>query len=284
MLFSSPVPWEEAVASRTVRELLPTSLSSQEIATLPAEIRERAMFSARVPYVNHLAKLDRIIDMIVNPEFREDESGAMRPTKAGEYMNEALARKLLRDSLDEEGYAPTEGEEGSLTDLSSEKRIHLQVQMNVDFARGYGTWAQGMDDDVLNEFPAQRFTDSVAEHPRDWDWWESRWEDAGLPVLDSGEQVALKTDPGWALLSIFGLPYPPFAWGSTRDLEDVDRDEAEDLGLLAPTERLTGQRRPFAEGMQALIPTPANSLMHAILRAMPGARFDNGILSQGGQA
>jgi len=269
MLFSSPVPFDDAVRSREVRSLLPTSLSSADLQKLPAEIRERATFSARVPYVGHLSKLDRIIGMIVDPS-------AAQP---GQYMNESLARKLLRESLADEGYEPSEDDAGTIKDLSSVSRIHLQVQMGVDFARGYGRYAQGMDPDVLNEFPAQRLLPSIAEHPRTTEFWDERWAEAGLP--DTGDDlVALKTDPGWFRLSIFGLPYPPFDFGSERWLEDVDRDEAEDLGLISPEDRLQAQCRPFADGMTANLPIPSLDLIEAILNVMPGATFEDGVLTQ----
>ena len=37
----------------------------------------------------------------------------------------------------------------------------------------------------------------------------------------------------------FGVPWAPFGWGCQHDVEDVDRDEAERLGLVKPGERLT---------------------------------------------
>jgi len=282
MLFDDPVSFDEAVQSRAVRELLPTTLSSHDLMKLAAEIREQGVFSARVPYVSHLMTLDDVINRIVDPNVIT-QNGEMRPRGAGEYMTEARARELLRQSLADISYSPVEGEEGTLKDLASQARIQLQVRMGVDFARGYGQWRVGMDDDVLNEFPAQRLLPSIAENPRSTEFWMERWKEAGLPITNDDDLVALKTDPGWVRLSIFGLPYPPFEWNSQRDLEDVDRDEAISLGLIAPAHRLKGQRRPFDADLSANVPSPApggEGLLSAILSAMRGFQFANGILSR----
>lgn len=282
MLFPYPVSFDEAVKSRAVRAMLPTSLSSADLAKIKPELLERAVFSARVPYVSHLQTLDGVIGSIIDPPMIKGEDG--KPHVApGEGINEARAREILRQSLADLGYKAAEGEEGTIKDLASEARIRLQVQMGTDFARGYGQWRVGMDDDVLNEFPAQRLLPSIADHPRSTAFWNSRWAEAGLPILPGNDLVALKTDPGWARLSIFGLPYPPFDWGSTRDLEDVDRDEAESLGLVDPATRLQGQRRPFDDGLSATLPgigAGAAGLQQAILDAMPGFRLVNNILSK----
>jgi hypothetical protein len=264
-----PTPFAAALADRSLRDLLPTTLSSADLATLPAEIRSRSLFSARVPYARHLSTLDRLIGQILDP------SASSGP---GDYMNEALARKLLRESLDDLGYAPDPAEAGGLKDLRSESRIRLQVKMGVDMARSHGQWTLTQDPDVLNEFPAWRFLPSLAAKPRGDSFWRARWSQAGLPQ-PQGKLVALKTDPGWRALSAFGLPYPPFDYGSTRDVEEVDRAEAEALGLIASDTRLQGQRTAFDEGLQAQLPEPSPPLLEAILRAMPGARFVDGVLT-----
>ena len=44
--------------------------------------------------------------------------------------------------------------------------------------------------------------------------------------------IALKTDPVWERLSVFGHPFPPFDWGSGMGVVDVDRKTAIELGLV----------------------------------------------------
>ena len=83
---------------------------------------------------------------------------------------------------------------------------------------------------------------STAKNPRAEGEWQARWREAGAAVNWEGahrkQMVALKTSRIWMRLSRFGTPWPPFDFGSTRELEDVWRDEAEQLGLISPDERI----------------------------------------------
>ena len=194
-------------------------------------------------------------------------------------MNEPRARELLRAHLDETGWQPAEGEAGGLKDLRSDKRIRLQLDMGVGFARGYGQAVQSNDPDVLDTFPGWRLLPSTAEHPREEAFWRDRWQSAGLPGPVSGDYVALKGDPGWTRLSIFGTPYPPFAWGSTRQVEDVERSICEEYGLLQPGDKPPAISLQEIRPQTAALPEPAPDLLSAILDAFSAAKFTNGILS-----
>ena len=44
--------------------------------------------------------------------------------------------------------------------------------------------------------------------------------------------IALKGDPIWAAISRFGTPWPPFDFGSGMGVEDIDWEEAVELGVL----------------------------------------------------
>ncbi|MEI8244014.1 MAG: hypothetical protein WCI17_12155 [bacterium] len=264
----APVPFSEAIADRAVRSLLPTSLSSSDLMKLSPEIRRRAVFSARVTDATHLSTLDRLIGQIITP------SGV-----PGEYMNEPRARELLRAHLDETGWQPAEGEAGRITDLRSTQRVRLQLNMGVGLANGYGQAVLSNDPDVLDSFPGWRFLPSFADDPRPDSYWLGRWQSAGLPGPFGSDYVALKGDPGWSRLSVFGTPYPPFAWNSMRQVEDVERSTCESYGLLQPGSTPPAiplqDRRPLT----ASIPEPAPDLLSAILDAFSAAKFTNGILS-----
>ena len=77
-----------------------------------------------------------------------------------------------------------------------------------------------MDRDVLNEFPAQRFI---------------RVQD-----VQQERESHLRFDPIWAqqINEVFHVPWGPWAWGCGHDVEDVDRDEAESIGLVKRGQRL----------------------------------------------
>jgi hypothetical protein len=197
-----------------VRELLPTSLSSADLAKIDPLIRQHGVFSAKVSDARHLTVIDNVIGMILDPEHNPDGS----PREPGQYMTEARARMLIRANLEQLGWQPAEGEEGGIKDLRSEQRIRMQLDYPVSWARNMGHAKLMNDPSVLDEFPGQRLLPSFAEEPRGDAWWSARWKAAGLPGPFGSDFVALRSDPGWARLSIFGYPYPPFAWGSKREV------------------------------------------------------------------
>jgi hypothetical protein len=64
--------------------------------------------------------------------------------------------------------------------------------------------------------------------------------------------VALKTDPVWVALSRFGVPWPPFDFGSGMILRNVARAEALSLGLLKEDDVLEADPDPaFNAGLAA---------------------------------
>lgn len=272
----TPVTFEEALQDRDLRGLLPNSLSAQELMDIDPLIRKRGVFSARVEDARHLTVLDNITQMILDPEHNPDGS-AREP---GQYMNEARARMLLRAHLEQLGYQPAEGEEGGIKDLRSEQRIRMQLDYPVSFARNFGHAKQMNDPAVLDEFPGQRLLPSYAEEPRGDQWWAARWKAAGLPGPFGSDFVALRSDPGWARLSIFGYPYPPFAWGSKREVEDVDRETCEAYGLIKPGESVEPMDLGEDAPLVSTLPDGSPDLMAAILKQFPEAAFNDGVLTQ----
>lgn len=272
----TPTTFEEALQDRAVRALLPTSLSSDEIAKLSPVIRQHGVFSAKVADARHLTVIDNVIGMILDPEHNPDGS----PREPGQYMTEARARMLFRANLEQLGYEPAEGEEGGIKDLRSEQRIRVQLDYPVSFARNFGQAKQANDPAVLDEFPGIRLLPSYAEEPRSDAWWTARWKAAGLPGPFGTDFVCLRNDPGLTRLSVFGYPYAPFIWGSKRDTELVDRETCEAYGLLKPGDTVApvdlGENNPLI----ANLPDGSPDLMSAILAQFPDATFVDGVLTQ----
>jgi hypothetical protein len=105
-----------------------------------------------------------------------------------------------------------------------------------------------LDPDVLDAFPAQELVrEEDRKQPRDW---ESRWTAAGGELID-GRMVALKTDPIWTKISRFGTPWPPFDFGSGMGLNDISRDEAEQLGLIEPGAPVAAEDEYFNKELAA---------------------------------
>jgi hypothetical protein len=98
--------------------------------------------------------------------------------------------------------------------------------------------------------------------------------------------VAVKNDAIWSKIGSpelfddgLGNPYPPYAWRSGMGIEDVDRDEAERLGLLkkgqpAPkpqtgrmNETLQESTSRFNKALRgALAADPSLEMKHGVLR------------------
>jgi hypothetical protein len=120
---------------------------------------------------------------------------------------------------------------GGLTDLYSQRRLDVLRETNVQQARGYAQHLEGTTEGALLAFPAQELVRlEEREHPRDW---IVRWHAAGGRFSDGGRMIALKGDPVWTAISRFGTPWPPFDFNSGMGVEDIDRDEAVSLGLIA---------------------------------------------------
>lgn len=77
------------------------------------------------------------------------------------------------------------------------------------------------------------------DKPMDDDW-PTRWEAAGGELVDGERMVALKSDPVWQALGdgeggyddALGNPFPPFAFNSGYEVNEITTDEAIELGLM----------------------------------------------------
>lgn len=215
MTFTRPVSFSEAAKLQAVKVALPTSLSSAEIRALGQDIYRRAQVSARVQAAEYL------------------------DTIAG------LSQDLLAGKLD---YATARLQLGKLSDMldigHDDARLNLILDTNTATARGYGQAVQANDPDVLDAFPAwELYRAEDRNEPRDW---EQRWReaasasgdvDAARVLEESGRMVALKSSPIWSALGSnwddsLGNPYPPFAFRSGMDVQDVAYEDALALGLV----------------------------------------------------
>lgn len=231
MIFSEPISFAEALASRAVKAMLPTSLGSRELAQIEPALRERAMFSARTTNAGYLQQVNDLVSKLADGK-----------------TDQATVRLKLKQALQALDYQPDPEKRGGIQDLSSDARLNLVIETNTRMAQGYGFWQQGQDEDLLFAFPAQELYRAEARAiPRDW---QSRWAEAGGEFFE-GRMIALKDDPIWVEISAFGLPYPPFDFRSGMDVRDVNREEAEQFGLITPEERVEPQDRGFNDGLQA---------------------------------
>jgi hypothetical protein len=241
---------------------LPTDASSAELSRLPVAIRQQALFSARLNTLSPLIQIGSDIRAILSGERSESE-----------------ARRDIRTALRAAGYQPPADAIGGLRDHTSKTRLDLILQQNVRAARGYGKWASDMDPDLLDMWPAQELIRVMARRNPRGDW-KRRWVEAG-GRLYGGRMLALKTDPVWVAISRFGVPYPPYDYGSGMGVRDIPRDVAVRLGLITETEALTPQPIPFPSVTEASIPgiEQVPALIATIKRLYPAAKVKDGVLS-----
>ena len=229
------------------KALVGSDLDSSQWNQIQAGLRNRAFFSSRVAEAN-------ILD-------------AMRG-KAAEYARGGTDLSKIRMEFREElrrlRYAPAAENAGTIKDLFSQARIDVIMKTNVAQARGFMQYAEGMSPGAYAAFPAQEFT-RIAHRRNARQDWPQRWRRAGGRIF-GGRMVALKDDPVWVNLSVFGNPYPPFDWGSGTGVLDVDRRTAlalglvEEAGLRARVDELRKKPLPdFNEHMQASVPFKGNN-------------------------
>ena len=204
------------------KALVASNLDSRQWNSIQAGIRDRAFFSAKVESVEFLSEARRMI--------AEQVSG-------GKSLSEI--RRDLREVLLKQGYQPKPGEEGTIKDLLSKRRLDVLVKTNVDQARGFIRYCEDNTPGGFAAFPAQELVRvEQRKQPRRWD---VRWQGAG-GRLYHGRMIALKDDPVWTGISAFGNPFPPFDFGSGMGVRNISRKEALELGVLTENDIERGVR------------------------------------------
>lgn len=237
-------PFVEALLKLGTRGIKTSGMTSAEWADVPTALRERSFFSARVENASFLQEVKDRVEKIPHPQTVERDG-----RQVTEGMNLATARAELKGILQTLEYKPEAGKEGTIEDLSSSKRLNLLLKTQTEMAQGYGQHVQAQNADVLDAFPAQElFRAEERKEPREW---RTRWMQAGGEVFSGGRMIALKNDPIWSAISRFGTPYPPFDFASGMWTRDVDRAEAEELGLLAPGAEVNPSIEDFNARLEA---------------------------------
>lgn len=227
-------PLQQAVQQMAARTVTGSPMTSREWGMLPAELRMRSMFSARVEHERTLAEMqDRIT------------AGLAGEKREGVAMDRARFVEEMQDLVRSTGYKRPEGtSRKGVQNLRSRARLELIWNMNVAQARGYAKWLADMTPESLENEPAYELVRIMARRePRDW---PTVWRNAGGKFYDGGRMIAPKTDGIWITISRFGTPWAPFDWGSGMGLAGIDIDEAEALGAVpqdAPPQE--PQQRPF---------------------------------------
>ena len=209
MIFSQPMPLTDALRHNLAKKALALSpdIGTEEIQKyIPAAIRDRAFFSARTGLASYLADTQADIQRALQPDTIVNPDGSTRPAGPGESLSGAQIRANMKQRLAALGYRPEAGEEGSLTDLSSDRRTNLIINTQLAMSRNYGWYRQGLDPRILDVYPAKELYRAVIrQEPRNW---QTRWNEARRSLgkkttatyaeMTNGPFVALKNDPASA--------------------------------------------------------------------------------------
>jgi len=244
MQFIKPTPFKEALEKLDQKTIVTSKLDAEAWSRLPLALRERAFFSSEIESARFLQRArDAIRDHLTSAREEIELPDATKTTALKTGSRAQFVRDLQRFAV-AEGMAPLDPDDAdTIKDIRTQQRLELIFDTQTRQAQDYGWWQQGQDPDVLDEFPAQRFIREVAvKEPRDW---HTRFE---------GE-VHLKSDIDFwrAVNQDFGVPWGPWGWGCGHDVEDVDRAEAERLGLIKPGERAQPIEQPFNRDLQASV-------------------------------
>lgn len=267
MQFVTPMPFVEAVQKLGGRSPIGSKLTSQEWSQVPLALRERAFFSATVENVRFLQRSKDALGDFLTSAREEITLPNGTKTTALKTGSRAQFIQQMREFALKEGMGPLDPKDaGGLKDIRSEQRLGLIFDVQTQAAQQYGSWKQGMDPDVLNEFPAQRFIREVdVRAPR-------------IIHLQNEGVVRLKTDLEWwrgmnsPAIGGFGVPWGPWGFNSGMGVEDVDRDEAEALGLLTATDVV----RPIEQDLNAVLQASVRTLSPAMVDRLRAA-FGNQI-------
>lgn len=244
-------PLLDAIASLGEKTPIGSALRTADWEGVPVALRQRAQFSAGVENARLLQAIqDRMLGLVKHERERLD-NGETATFDRSSFIDS------IRQIAIEEGVETIQSadEIGTVRDIRSIPRLGLIYDTQLAQANGFARYKLDNDDGALLLYPAQRLGESTARNPRA-DWAE-RWQAAGDATGWQGalreDFVALKTSPIWAKLSRFGTPWPPFDFGSTREIEDVDWEEAKALGLVKDGDKLESTVPDFNAELKASI-------------------------------
>jgi len=234
-------PLEEAIAKMNAKTPVGSMLKSADWADVPLALRERAFFSSSVESVRLLSEMERKLQARlahVQEAVARGEAFVDRSSFIGDM------RKLALDL----GVVVDPAHKGGLQDITSRKRLGLIFDIQDAQAKEFARWKAEQDADILDAFPAMEFL--RLEHREKPRAWRDKWAAAGGRFYD-GRMIARKDDPIWRAINRFGVPWGPWDFGSGMGTEDVGRDEAEELGVIAPGQAVPPQEADFNAALEA---------------------------------
>ena len=296
--FISPVRWADGLRRLRARSVLPTSLGSRDIQKLGADLERWATVSAKIEDARALQTINQVVGKIVGGVGPEDVAARAAGERALQ-LSIPEARRMLRETFQALGVEAKDPDHvGTLQDPQSDARLNLILRTQEELAHGYGTYIATQDEDLLDLWPCWELVrvspsriergyragaaGSIQRVPGDS--WPERFVRAG-GELYAGRMIAQKNSIVWERLGdpdlfddALGNPYPPFAFNSNMDVRDVERAEAESLGVIAPSAPAPKPRmRSVNEDLNASVKNFEPALRSA-LEADPTLIMDGDVL------
>ncbi|MEK9754477.1 MAG: hypothetical protein VW338_14885 [Rhodospirillaceae bacterium] len=252
-------PLTEAVRKLNAKTPVGSVLRSREWAEVPLALRERAQFSAGVTSARLLQSIQDRMAGLIALQREQLENGKTATFGRSDFIDaiRGIAREEgLSDFLDP-------AKVGTIQDITSVSRLGLIFDMQQSQAHGFAKWKADQQSGALLLWPAWEFKRIQTRRVPRQDWPE-RWQHAGGEFFDGGRMIALKTDPVWRRLSRFETPWPPFDYNSGMGLDEVDRDEAVELGLIAEGEIPDTGEEDFNDTLKASVRNLSQEMQEAL--------------------
>lgn len=211
---------------------------------IPAQLRETAQFSAGVESARVLQAIQDRIKRELSLETEDLGDGESIGFSRSRFID------TLRTIAREEGLTPTDPDlQGGMQDITSIPRLGMIHDIQTAKAEGFARWKADQDEGALQAYPAWEFV-RVESRTKERPDWPERWREAGGEFY-GGRMIAVKDSPVWEKLSIFGVPWPPFDFGSGMGLEEVAWDDAVQLGVLPANGHVAPGGQAFTDRLEA---------------------------------
>ena len=252
-LLIKPLKFQDAIKRLGKKKPVARKLSSKQWAAMPTQIRERAFFTANVESMKFLNRSKKMIkdylagarEMVTTPDGRR--VSALKKTGRADFVYEMqkLAKQTGMGNILPPGEDMSRDMIARTKDIASETRLNLIFDTQTQQAQSYGYYKQGQDPAILDAYPAQRFIRA-----------EQRKVPRPLHKQNRNE-VRRKDDMEFWLkmndqsIGGFGVPFGPWGFNSGMDVEDVRRDKAIQMGLIAKNEQVLPPDDTFNKGLKA---------------------------------
>jgi hypothetical protein len=200
------------------KQLVTAGIDSAGWDVVNAGLKDRAFFSARIESLRFLQEAQQKLGDLLAHARNTDGAITSRAQLVSDFMRTAR----------EEGIATGTG---SLSDPGSSKRAQVIIDTQAGLARNYTGYVTGSTRGAMLAYPAQELIRiEPRDQPRDW---RAKWIAAG-GQLYGGRMIARKDSTVWEKLSRFGVPYPPFDYGSGMGVDLISYEDAVALGVIQP--------------------------------------------------